>query len=82
MEGLALTMWPPTAWHWLALGLILLSIEMVAGTFDLLWVAIASGLTSCTSSGSSQGSEMDVDVGAAVVAAGTVAGSPTGAAPA
>ncbi len=46
MEGLDLTLWPPTAWHWLALGLLLLSIEMMAGTFDLLWVAIAAGLTS------------------------------------
>ena len=46
MEGLDLTLWPPTAWHWLALGLILLSIEMMAGTFDLLWVSIAAGLTS------------------------------------
>lgn len=41
-----LTFWPLSAWHWLALGLILLCIEMVAGTFDLLWVAIAAGLTS------------------------------------
>ena len=31
MEGLALTLWPPTAWHWLALGLVLLSIEMMTG---------------------------------------------------
>ena len=46
MEGLALTLWPPTAWHWLALGLILLSIEMLLGTYDLLWVAIAAAITS------------------------------------
>lgn len=46
MEGLDLTLWPPTAWHWLALGLFLLSIEMMLGTFDLLWIAIAAGLTS------------------------------------
>lgn len=46
MEGLALTLWPPTAWHWLAFGLILLSIEMLLGTYDLLWVAIAAAVTS------------------------------------
>lgn len=46
MGGLELTMWPPTAWHWLAFGLILLSIEMAVGTFDLLWIAIAAGFTS------------------------------------
>lgn len=46
MEGLDLTLWPPTAWHWLAVGLILLSLEMMLGTFDLLWVSIAAGLTS------------------------------------
>ncbi|GAB5458253.1 MAG: NfeD family protein [Henriciella sp.] len=46
MDGLALSMWPPTAWHWLAIGLILLTIEMGTGTFDLLWVAIAAGVTS------------------------------------
>jgi hypothetical protein len=46
MEGLDFTLWPPTAWHWLALGLLLLSLEMMLGTFDLLWVSIAAGLTS------------------------------------
>lgn len=46
MEGLDFTLWPPTAWHWLALGLMLLSLEMMLGTFDLLWISIAAGLTS------------------------------------
>ena len=46
MENLELVLWPPTAWHWLALGLILLSIEMAVGTYDLLWIAIAAGITS------------------------------------
>ena len=46
MEGLDFVLWPPTAWHWLAVGLILLSLEMMLGTFDLLWVSIAAGLTS------------------------------------
>ena len=47
MESLMdLTLWPPTAWHWLALGLLLLTVEMMTGTWDLLWVSIAAGLTS------------------------------------
>jgi hypothetical protein len=46
MDGLDLTLWPPTAWHWLALGLFLISIEMMLGTFDLLWIAIAAAITS------------------------------------
>ena len=46
MESLELLLWPPTAWHWLALGLLLLTIEMMTGTWDLLWVSIAAGLTS------------------------------------
>ena len=46
MEGLDLVLWPPTAWHWLALALILFSIEMMTGTWDLLWVSIAAAVTS------------------------------------
>ncbi|MEO1189929.1 MAG: NfeD family protein [Pseudomonadota bacterium] len=46
MDGLALTLWPLTAWHWLALALILFSIEMMTGTWDLLWVSIAAAFTS------------------------------------
>ena len=46
MALVSLNMWPPTFWHWLALGLILLSIEMALGTFDLLWISIAAFLTS------------------------------------
>ena len=46
MDGLALTLWPPTAWHWLALALILFSIEMMTGTWDLLWISIAAAFTS------------------------------------
>ena len=45
MEGFNELIWPLTAWHWLAIGLILLSIEMAVGTFDLLWIAIAAGIT-------------------------------------
>lgn len=45
MEGFNELIWPLTAWHWVAIGLILLSIEMAVGTFDLLWIAIAAGIT-------------------------------------
>ncbi len=45
MDTLTALMWPISAWHWLAIGLILLSIEMMVGTFDLLWIAIAAGIT-------------------------------------
>lgn len=46
MEGLDLTLWPLTAWHWLAIALVLFSIEMMTGTWDLLWVSIAAAFTS------------------------------------
>jgi len=46
MEMLDISLWPPTAWHWLALGLGLIAIEMALGTFDLLWIAIAAAVTS------------------------------------
>lgn len=45
MDGFSDLIWPLNAWHWLAIGLILLSVEMAVGTFDLLWVAIAAGIT-------------------------------------
>lgn len=34
-----------SAWHWLALGIVLLAIEVAVGTFDLLWVAAGALLT-------------------------------------
>lgn len=46
MEVFGTAMWPPTYWHWLALALILLSIEMALGTFDLLWISLAAFITS------------------------------------
>lgn len=35
-----------TVWHWLGLGIVLISIEVAVGTFDLLWVAAGAFLTS------------------------------------
>lgn len=32
-------------WHWLGLAIALLVIEMMTGTFDLLWVAVAAAMT-------------------------------------
>ncbi len=32
-----------TIWHWIGLALMLLVFEMMLGTFDLLWIAIAAG---------------------------------------
>ena len=45
MDAMYDLLWPLSAWHWLAFALILLSIEMALGTFDLLWIAIAAGIT-------------------------------------
>lgn len=36
---------PLEVWHWVALGLILLGIELVLGTFDLLWISAAAFAT-------------------------------------
>jgi membrane protein implicated in regulation of membrane protease activity len=38
-----------TIWHWLGLGIILLTLEVAVGTFDLLWVAIAAFTTALVS---------------------------------
>ncbi len=35
-----------TVWHWLGLALVLLGLEIMLGTFDLLWVSGAAFLTS------------------------------------
>ena len=42
---------PLTVWHWVALGLVLIGIEMLIGTFDLLWIGTAALLTGLYSSG-------------------------------
>ncbi len=34
-----------TVWHWLVLGLVLFGIEVLIGTYDLLWIASAALLT-------------------------------------
>lgn len=34
-----------TVWHWAGIGIVLLTLEVAVGTFDLLWVAMAAFLT-------------------------------------
>jgi membrane protein implicated in regulation of membrane protease activity len=34
-----------TVWHWLGLGIVLISIEVMLGTFDLLWISAGAFLT-------------------------------------
>jgi membrane protein implicated in regulation of membrane protease activity len=34
-----------TVWHWAGIGIVLLTLEVAVGTFDLLWIAIAAFLT-------------------------------------
>lgn len=42
MEGVLAQL---TVWHWLGVGVLLLALEMMFGTFDLLFVAIAAFAT-------------------------------------
>ena len=42
----------PLGWEqWLVIGLVLLGIEMLIGTFDLLWIGVAALLTALYASG-------------------------------
>ncbi len=34
-----------TVWHWIGIGIVLLTLEVAIGTFDLLWVALAAFTT-------------------------------------
>ena len=34
-----------TVWHWVGLGIVLMTIEVAVGTFDLLWVSMGAFLT-------------------------------------
>jgi membrane protein implicated in regulation of membrane protease activity len=34
-----------TLWHWIGLAILLLTLEVAVGTFDLLWIAIAAFFT-------------------------------------
>lgn len=45
MDALAPLLSGLTLWHWVGLGVILLTIEIAVGTFDLLWVAVGAFLT-------------------------------------
>ena len=45
MDGLLQTFAGVEYWHWLALGLVLLLVELVTGTTYLLWPAVAAWVT-------------------------------------
>ncbi|MEO0883193.1 MAG: NfeD family protein [Pseudomonadota bacterium] len=45
MDTFLTTLGQLEAWHWIALGLVLIGIEVAAGTFDLLFVGIAAFAT-------------------------------------
>ncbi len=45
MDMMTEVLLPLTAWHWLALALVLLGLEVAIGTFDLLWVSVAAFAT-------------------------------------
>ncbi len=45
MDGLITLLQHMQPWHWLALGLVLLVLEIVTGTSYLLWPAAAAGAT-------------------------------------
>lgn len=34
-----------TLWHWVGIGVVLLTLEVAIGTFDLLWIALAAFVT-------------------------------------
>jgi inner membrane protein len=34
-----------TVWHWLGIGIVLLTLEVAVGTFDLLWIALGAFAT-------------------------------------
>lgn len=34
-----------TVWHWLGVGIVLLTLEVAIGTFDLLWISIGAFVT-------------------------------------
>jgi membrane protein implicated in regulation of membrane protease activity len=34
-----------TLWHWIGVGIVLLTIEVAVGTFDLLWIGLAAFAT-------------------------------------
>ena len=45
MEAVAGFLEGLTVWHWLGVGIVLLTLEVAVGTFDLLWIAIGAFAT-------------------------------------
>lgn len=51
MESMMEFLTTMNAVHWLAIGLVLIAIEMAVGTFDLLWIGAAALLTALVYAG-------------------------------
>ena len=45
MDGVVAFFEGLTIWHWVGLGIVLMTIEVAVGTFDLLWVSMGAFLT-------------------------------------
>lgn len=45
MDGIVAFFEGLTVWHWVGLGIVLMTIEVAVGTFDLLWVSMGAFLT-------------------------------------
>ena len=45
MDGIVAFFEGLTVWHWVGLGIVLMTIEVAVGTFDLLWVSVGAFLT-------------------------------------
>ena len=45
MDGIVAFFEGLTVWHWVGIGIVLMTIEVAVGTFDLLWVAMGAFLT-------------------------------------
>ena len=45
MDGMVGFLEGLTIWHWVGLGIVLMTIEVAVGTFDLLWVSMGAFLT-------------------------------------
>ena len=45
MDGIVGFLEGLTVWHWVGLGIVLMTIEVAVGTFDLLWVSMGAFLT-------------------------------------
>jgi inner membrane protein len=45
MDGVLSFLESLTAWHWAGIGMILMTLEVAVGTFDLLWISVGAFAT-------------------------------------